>query len=349
MNDRDRYNRQRILPQIGQSGQQRLSEARVLLIGCGALGSTLAELLVRAGVGFMRLVDRDLVELSNLQRQVLFDEQDAQRQMPKSVAAAQRLARINSTVKIEPIVADAHAANLPALADIGQQRPVDLILDGADNVAVRYLINDLAVQQGISWIYAGCVETGGRVMSIVPGGTACLRCLFPQPPAAQQLPTCDTAGVLGPAAVAVAALAAAAAMRLLVGAGPLPRGLICLDLWTGESRDLISATAPAADCPCCGKRQFPFLCQTDGDWTTTLCGRAAVQVLQAGRTCVDLGSAARRWQRIGKVQQSPWFVRCRLHEPEGIDLTLFGDGRLLVHGTTDPMRARSIYSRFVGS
>jgi len=349
MNQPDRYNRQRILPQIGPEGQRRLGEARMLLIGCGALGTTLAELLVRAGVGFMRLVDRDLVELSNLQRQVLFDEQDAANQMPKSVAAAQRLARINSTVTVEPIVADAHAGNLAELASVDREHPIDLILDGTDNVATRYLINDLAVQGGINWIYAGCVETGGRVMSIVPGTTACLRCLFPTPPSAAQLPTCDTAGVLGPAAVAIASIAAAAAMRLLIGAGPMPRGLISLDLWSGQWRELASALAAAPDCPCCGRREFPFLCKIDGDLTTTLCGRAAVQVLSAGRTCVDLASAARRWQGIGAVQQSPWFVRCQLHEPVGIDLTLFGDGRLLVHGTVDPARARSIYARFVGS
>jgi molybdopterin-synthase adenylyltransferase len=187
------------------------------------------------------------------------------------------------------------------------------------------------------------------VMTIVPGKTACLRCLFPTPPAAAGLPTCDTVGVLGAAAAAVASIAAAAAMRLLVGAGPMPRGLISLDVWSGQWREMASAMEPAPDCPCCGRREFPFLCQEDGDMTTTLCGRAAVQVLSAGRTCVDLATAARRWQGIGLVQQSPWFVRCRLEEPSGIDLTLFGDGRLLVQGTTDPARARSIYARFVGS
>jgi len=345
----DRYNRQRILPEIGHDGQRRLAEARVLLIGCGALGSTLAELLVRAGLGRLRLVDRDLVELSNLQRQALFDEQDAAQELPKSVAAGQRLARINSTVTIEPVVADANPGNLASLADVGTERPVDLILDGTDNLATRYLINDLAVQQDINWIYAACVGVGGRVMAIVPGKTACLRCLYPQPPDAAQLPTCDTAGVLGPAATAIASAAAAAAMRLLVGAGPMPGGLISLDLWAGEFRTLASGSQPAPDCPCCGGRQFPFLCKIDADCTTTLCGRQAVQVLQAGRASVDLASAARRWQEIGTVQQSPWFVRCRLHEPVGIDLTLFGDGRLLVHGTADLMRARSIYARFVGS
>jgi adenylyltransferase/sulfurtransferase len=349
MSQPDRYNRQRILPQIGSDGQRRLGEARVLLIGCGALGSTLAELLVRAGLGFLRLVDRDLVELSNLQRQVLFDEQDAAQEMPKAIAAAGRLAKINSTVIVEPVVADAHAGNLAELADVGKETPVDLILDGTDNLATRYLINDLAVQQHTNWIYAACVGVGGRVMTIVPGKTACLRCLYPQPPAADQLPTCDTAGVLGPAATAVAAVAAAAALRLLVGAGHMPGGLISVDLWEGEFRTLASAGQPAPDCPCCGGRQFPFLCKIDGDCTTTLCGRQAVQVLQAGRPSVDLASAASRWREIGSVQQSPWFVRCRLHEPAGIDLTLFGDGRLLVHGTADPMRARSIYARFVGS
>jgi adenylyltransferase/sulfurtransferase len=348
MSQADRYNRQRLLPQIGPEGQRRLADSRVLLIGCGALGSTMAELLARGGVGFLRLVDRDLVELSNLQRQVLYDERDAAAELPKSVAAAQRLAKINSAITVEPIVADAHAGNLDALA-IADERPVDLILDGSDNVATRYLINDLAVQQRISWIYAACVGVEGRMMTIVPGKTACLRCLFPHPPTAAQLPTCDTAGVLGPAAATVAAMAAAAATRLLVGAGPMPGGLISVDLWTGDFRNLESGGLPLADCPCCGRREFPFLNDARGDCTTTLCGRHAVQVLQAGRSSVDLASAARRWQQIGTVSQSPWLVRCRLTDPAGIDLTLFADGRLLVHGTTDPMRARSLYARFVGS
>jgi molybdopterin-synthase adenylyltransferase len=343
-----RYDRQQILPQIGPEGQERLDRARVLVVGCGALGSTAAELLVRAGVGFVRIVDRDLVEFSNLQRQVLFDESDASRELPKAIAAADRLKEINSSVRIEPIVADVNATNIESMAD-----GIDLILDGTDNVATRYLINDLAVKQNIPWVYGGCVGVVGRVWGIRPGRTACLRCLFPERPRADELPTCDTAGVLGPAAAMVGGLQAATAIRFLVeGPEQLTKttGLISLDAWSGEFRTMPSAAAPIADCPCCGQRNFPFLSTNGTDFTTNLCGRHAVQVLRpesAGR--IDLALTAERWRKVGIVATSPWFVKCKLNDPAGIDLTLFPDGRLVVHGSTESSRAKSLYARFVGS
>jgi len=346
----DRYQRQRLLGQIGREGQERLGRARVLLVGCGALGGALAELLVRGGVGFMRLVDRDLVELSNLQRQVLFDERDAREELPKAVAAARRLGAINSAIRIEPIVADVNAANAESFLTVDGQA-VDLIVDGTDNVATRYLLNDVAVKHGIAWVYGACVGVSGRVMGIWPGKTACLRCLYPSPPNASELPTCDTAGILGAAAAAVAALQAAVAMRFLVEGPPTnSAGLIALDAWEGEFHCLSSGQSPQADCPCCGGRDFVFLSGTGADEVvTSLCGQKAVQV-QFGRSRpVDLPTAARRLQQAGLVRQGPYFLRCQLHDPPGIDLTLFPDGRLLVHGTVDPLRARSIYARFIGS
>jgi molybdopterin-synthase adenylyltransferase len=342
-----RFNRQEILPQIGPAGQARLRASRVLLIGCGALGSAAAEMLVRAGIGFLRLVDRDLVELTNLQRQVLFDERDAAENLPKSVAAARRLREINSEVEVDAIVADANPANIESFAD------VDLILDGTDNISTRYLLNDLSVCNRIPWIYGGCVGTEGRVWGIWPGRTACLRCIFPDPPNASELPTCDTAGVLGPAATVVGGFQAAQAIRFLVegeSAADKSAGLVSFDVWTSRFHSLSSASTPADGCPCCRQRKFPFLSTNAMDFTTNLCGRQTVQVVRSGLASpIDLAVFAERWQNLGTVGRSPWFVRCKLTDPPGVDLTLFSDGRLLVHGITDPMRATSLYARFVGN
>jgi molybdopterin/thiamine biosynthesis adenylyltransferase len=369
-----RYDRQQLLPQIGPQGQDRLAKSRLLLVGCGALGSVAAELLARAGVGFLRIVDRDLVELTNLQRQILFDERDAAEQIPKSIAAARRLKQINHEVEIDPIVADANAANIESFAD------VDLIVDGTDNIATRYLLNDVAVKHEIPWIYGGCVGVEGRVWPIFPKRTACLRCLFPDPPSAHEMPTCDTAGVLGPAAAIVGALQASAAIRFLIESSPGPplppspgtpgdlrlseaksrpvgsggegrvSTLLSFNAWTHEFRTLPSASTPNPHCPCCSAGKFPYLSTDARDFTTNLCGSRAVQVIRsAGEQKIDLTATARRWEKIGTVGLSPWFVRCKLHDPPGIDLTLFPDGRLIVHGTNEPTRAKSLYARFVGS
>jgi molybdopterin-synthase adenylyltransferase len=348
----DRYARQRILPQIGPGGQDRLAAARVLLVGCGALGSGISELLVRAGVGFVRLVDRDLVELSNLQRQTLFDEQDAVGEVPKAVAAARRLGAVNSSVKVEPIVADVNPTNIESLVGVdgaAGEGAVDLILDGTDNISTRYLINDVAVKYGLPWIYGACVGMAGRVMAIWPTKTACLRCVFPQPPDAANLPTCDTSGVLGPAAAAVAAFQAATAIRCLVEPG-YSAGLLSLDVWEGQMRTMGSASVADPDCPACARREFPFLSATADAYTTTLCGRKAVQVQRTlGGPRLSLPQAAERLANAGQVRRSDWFIKCRLHEAADIDLTLFPDGRLLVHGTTDPLRAKSLYARYIGT
>jgi len=342
-----RYSRQEVLSQIGPEGQSRLRRSRVLVVGCGALGSAVAEMLTRSGIGFLRIVDRDLVELSNLQRQVLFDERDAAEGLPKSAAAARRLRAINAEAEIDAIVADANAANIESFAD------VDLIVDGTDNVSTRYLLNDLSVRSRIPWIYGGCVGTEGRVWGIWPGRTACLRCIFPDPPSASDLPTCDTSGVLGPTATVVGGLQAALAIRFLVegeSAAEKSAGLVAFDVWSSQFRSLNSAAAPVGGCPCCGRRNFPFLSTKRMDFTTNLCGRSAVQVLRSDLAGpIDLAAIAERWKKLGAVGRSPWFVRCRLDDPPGIDLTLFADGRLLVHGITDPMRATALYARFVGN
>jgi adenylyltransferase/sulfurtransferase len=348
----NRYQRQMLLPQIGPAGQARLAGARVLVVGCGALGSVLADQLARAGIGWMRLVDRDVVEWTNLQRQVLYDEADARRGEPKAVAAAARLRAVNSEIEIEPVVADVHPGNMEDLAGLAAgDRPVDLILDGTDNVETRFLINDVAVKHGIPWVYGACVGTEGRVMPVRPPATACLRCVFPEPPGPGELPTCDTAGVLGPAAALVASLQAVAAIQLLFGG--LEPGAECLttiDVWTGRYRQTSIAQAKRPDCPACGHRQFEFLDRADPGRSVSLCGRNAIQVRPAGKgVAVNLGALAERLQTGSAVVRTPYLLRCWPADAEGIALTVFKDGRAIIHGVTDPDRAKSLYARWVGS
>lgn len=354
----NRYQRQTLLPQIGESGQAKLAAARVLLIGCGALGTHIAELLVRAGVGFLRLVDRDIVELTNLQRQVLFDEKHAQTGWPKAAAAAERLAAINSSVTIDARVMDVHAGNIEALAawsplprstgGDGTSESVDLILDGTDNVSTRYLCNDAAIKHEIPWIYGACVGVEGRVMAIRPGSSPCLRCIFPMPPRPEELATCDTAGVLGSAAAVVASLQVVAAIKLLIGdEAALSDELLTLDLWSNRFHRMPLHDARRVDCPCCGLRQFEFLSRPPDESSVTLCGRDAVQIRGTGQ--VELNSMAERWRQLGAVEQNRYFVRCQLTAPAHTRLTLFADGRLIVQGTRDASRAKSLYARFVGA
>ena len=353
-----RYHRQTLLPQIGAAGQARLSASRVLLVGCGALGSVIAEQLVRAGVGHLRIVDRDVVETTNLQRQVLFDESDARDGVPKAIAAQRRLCRINSEVAVDPVVADVHSGNIESLARVqhvvtevttpnGNTFP-DLILDGTDNVETRYLINEFGVKHHIPWVYGACVGTEGRVMPVLPGTTACLRCVFPQPPSGADLPTCDTAGVLGPVASAVASLQTVEALKVLTGnAADVRPQLWSADLWTGRMRTVTVERQP--DCPTCALRQFPFLDRPAGQ-TTSLCGRQSIQVRPAAADLrLDLPAAAARLKRVGAVELTPYLLRCRPAGHNDVTLTLFADGRMVVSGTTDHDNARSLYARYVGT
>jgi adenylyltransferase/sulfurtransferase len=333
-----------LLPQIGQAGQRRLAAARVLLVGCGALGTAVADQLVRAGVGHLTLVDRDIVELTNLQRQTLFDEKDAADEVPKAVAAGNRLRAVNSSVQIVSRVADVHAGNIEELL----KPPVDLILDGTDNVQTRYLLNDVSVKHGMPWVYGAAVSTEGRVMTIVPGATPCLRCVFPSPPTPQELPTCDTAGVLGMGTAIVGAYQAIEAIKLLTGQSGESR-LIRLDFWAPRTHVVATADARLADCPCCGLRRFEYLESTAPDAAAALCGRNAVQVRPPKTAELSLTSLAQRLATAGDVRRTPHFVRIALHDPAGVSLTVFPDGRSLIHGVTDLGRAKSIHARFIGS
>ncbi|HWE96178.1 MAG TPA: ThiF family adenylyltransferase [Tepidisphaeraceae bacterium] len=347
----NRYHRQTLLPQIGKTGQARLSAARVLLVGCGALGTVLAEQLVRAGVGTLRIVDRDVVELTNLQRQVLFDENDAKEGTPKSVAAGKRLGGINSSVKIEPLVVDLHAGNVEELAGLELDGArVDLILDGTDSAETRYLLNDVAVKHGVPWVYGACVGMEGRMMAIRPPTTACLRCLFPSPPGPGELPTCDTAGVFSPVAAMVASLQTTAAIKLLTGAqDAVGYELFSLDLWNNRIRTTSTIDAKRADCIACGRRQFQFLEHRAGSASTSLCGRNAIQVRPAGKVTMDFNALESKLGSSGAVERTPHLVRCQLNGPEDLKLTVFRDGRLIVQGTGDSDRARSIYARYIGA
>jgi adenylyltransferase/sulfurtransferase len=348
----DRYQRQSLLQQIGPAGQQRLGDSRVLLVGCGALGCAIADQLARAGVGFLRIVDRDIVELSNLHRQILFDEEDARQSLPKAVAAANRLRRINSSIVVEEKVVDLHPANVEDLAGVSRsaardpQAAIHLILDGTDNVETRYLLNDVSAKHGIPWVYGGCVGTEGLAMLVRPGGP-CLRCVFPSPPTAGDLPTCDTVGVLGPAATVIGAVQSAVAIRWLVQHDS-PEQLLTLDLWAGHWHSLPLARARRPDCLCCAQRRFEYLDSPVAAGATVLCGRDAVQVRSAVDARIDLAALAQRLCSVGEVSHTPYFVRCAPRDPAGFSLTIFADGRTLVHGTSDPARARSLAARFVG-
>ncbi len=347
--NQSRYHRQEILPQVGTAGQRRLSESAVVIVGCGALGSNVAMQLVRAGVGRVRLVDRDLVEMTNLQRQVLFDEADAVAATPKAVAAARHLSAINSQIQIEPLTIDIDSASANRLIESIDGQPVALLIDGSDNAELRYLLNDLAIAHRIPWIYGGVIGTQGRVMPILPGTGACLRCLYPTPPDPGELPTCDLAGVLGPAAAAVGAMQAAVAMRILIeGDSASGIGLIAFDLWQGQFQRIDITTARRDDCPCCGQRNFAFLNSPRAGGSASLCGRNAVQICPSDPSSrLDLAAVGARLMSIGKVKTDRFFVR---FSPDGLaeTLTIFPDGRIIVSGTKDPARARSLVARFIG-
>jgi adenylyltransferase/sulfurtransferase len=345
MNDQDRYSRQILFAPLGPDAQKKLQASRVTLIGCGALGTVLADTLVRAGVGSLRIVDRDYVELNNLQRQVLFTEEDAAEMTPKAVAAARRLASINAGVIVEPVIADAIGANIESFAAGAQ-----LLLDGTDNFETRFLINDVAVKHAIPWVYGACIGAEGMVMPILPRATPCLRCVWEQPPPPGTNPTCDTAGVIAPIVHIVASLQAVEAIKILSGKlDAVTRRLVQVNAWTGQfdSYDMQGALA-AADCPCCKLGRFEYLAGTQTGRTATLCGRDAVQIGGRPDTSIDFEQIAAKVRPAAKsgVQFNRYLLR---FEAEGCQVTLFKDGRAIIKGTREPDHARTIYARYVGA
>jgi molybdopterin-synthase adenylyltransferase len=333
-----RYSRQTRFAPLGAEGQARIRAARVAIVGCGALGTVQAEAMARAGVGRLRLIDRDFVEWSNLQRQFLFDETDAAEALPKAVAAARRLSKVNSEVEIEPMVADLTPTSAPDLFE-----DVDLILDGTDNFETRFLINDAAVSAGIPWIYGAAVGSYGIKLAIVPGKTACLRCVYPEPPQGAQ-PTCETEGVLAPVTATIAALQAGDALKMLaLGTESVVARLTTVDVWSGVIRQLAPPPRDPA-CPCCVRREFVHL-NGSKRAPISLCGRNAVQIHERSRP-VDLAELAKRLSVVAPVRSNEFALRVAI---DPYELTVFPDGRAIIKGTQDVGVARSLYARYIGT
>ncbi len=339
--DSERYSRQILFSGIGKQGQERLSQSRVTLVGCGALGAMHAEMLARAGVGFLRLVDRDFIEASNLHRQIMFEEQDVADRLPKAVAAAARIARINSEVQVEAVVKDVNYSNVEGLiAD------ADVVLDGTDNFEVRFLLNDAAVKLGKPWVYGAAVGSYGVQMTIRPGVTPCLRCVFPEMPAPGSSPTCDTAGVVLPIIATVASVQIAEALKLLTGQiEKLHGSLVQFDLWQ-NSHTKLKLHERTADCPTCAQGRYDFLNARGGQLVTTLCGRNAVQITPASGAQIDFEKLAGQLRDAGEVSYNRFLLKFKTREQE---ITVFPDARSIIKGTDDPNVARSLYARYIGA
>jgi molybdopterin-synthase adenylyltransferase len=337
----ERYSRQVLFQGIGEEGQARLKSARVVVVGCGALGAVQTSLLVRAGVGTLRIIDRDFVEESNLQRQFLFDEEDVRSVLPKAVAAERKLRLVNSLVQVEGLVEDVNASSIERLLG-----GFDLIVDATDNFDARFLINDYAVKNGIPWIYGACVGAYGLTFPILPGETACLRCVFESAPPAGVSPSCDTAGVIGPIVSVIAGMQSAEALKILAGRRDrVNRKITTVDLWENR-HEIIELPQPLPDCPCCGRRDFPYLEGLLGADATTLCGRNSVQIRRRDGARIDLDELAQRLEPIGRLEKNRFLLRAAI---EGYQLTVFADGRAIIQGTYDLAIAKSLYSRYVGN
>ncbi|MFC2047578.1 ThiF family adenylyltransferase [Chloroflexota bacterium] len=320
----DRYSRQILFHGIGQEGQRKLKSSSIALIGCGALGTIIATTLVRAGVGEVRIIDRDFVEYHNLQRQVLFDEGDIENQLPKAVAAERHLKKVNSSIKIDGIVADVNYANIEQLV-----RGADLILDGLDNFETRFLINDVSLKHKIPWIYGGAISSSGMTMNIIPGETACFRCLLPEILGRGMILTCDTAGVIGPAPFITGSLQSAEAMKILIGVESISRDIVLIDAWQGTfNRVKISSRT---DCPSC-QGKFEFLEAKFGTRAASLCGQNAVQVLNPETKGVSFESLATQLRSIGEVSYNEFILRFKV---DNYEIVVFPDGRAIIKNTND--------------
>lgn len=336
----ERYSRQVLFNEIGKDGQEKLFNSRVLLVGCGALGASHAEMLARAGVGTLQIVDRDFVEFTNLQRQTLFKEDDARSRLPKAIAAKTRIAEINSEIEVEAIVADVNNSNVESLIE-----NCDLVLDGTDNFQVRYLINDACVKHSKTWIYGAAVSSYGTTMTIIPGKTPCLRCVFEEMPDAGSSPTCDTAGVIMPIIATVSAVQVTEAIKILVGKPNALHGSIMqFDVWQNDWRKIkLGKSNP--DCVACGQKSFEFLDAESHEFAAILCGRDAVQIAPPKTSLLDLEMLAEKLNHIVPIHQNEYLLR---FSHDNYEITVFRDGRAIIRGTEDVAAARSLYARFIG-
>jgi adenylyltransferase/sulfurtransferase len=315
--------------------------SRVVLVGCGALGTMQAALLARAGVGELRIIDRDFVEESNLQRQILFDEEDARRLFPKAIAAENKLRAVNSLIRIEGLVEDLNASNAARLLE-----GFDLIVDASDNFDARFLVNDYSIKTNTPWIYGACVGSYGLVFPVIPGETSCLHCVYESAPAVRVSASCDTAGVVGPIVGVIASLQVSEALKILTGSRErVNRRISTFDLWK-NSRDAIDLPPPDPDCWCCGKRRFEYLEGGRGAEAATLCGRNAVQIRRRDSTPIDIDALADRLSPLWPTTKNRFLVRVDI---DGCQITVFADGRAIISGTNDPAIAKSLYARYVGA
>ncbi|WP_102345589.1 ThiF family adenylyltransferase [Bacillus sp. Marseille-P3661] len=336
MSDLIRYSRQMLFSPIGEKGQKKISSSSVLIVGMGALGTALANHLVRAGVGFIRLVDRDYVEKSNLQRQMLFDEDDVAAALPKAIAAENKLKKINSSIEIEAHVADASVHNINELLE-----GIDIVVDGTDNFQTRFLLNDACYKQGIPFVYGGAVSARGMSAIFIPEKTPCLRCFISSTDQGGQ--TCDTIGVISPIVDIVASYQVTEVLKYLVGDANVRKSILTLDIWNNYRYEL-KFSSPREECPTCQKKEYPALRIAETELMTVLCGRETVQIQSQQR--FDLSIWAERLDQVGKVQKTPFLLKVEL--PEGERFVLFPDGRTLVQGTEDMVRAKTLYSRYIG-
>lgn len=336
----NRYSRQTLFLPIGKTGQERLGEASVAILGCGALGTGLANHLCRAGVGRLLIADRDYIELNNLQRQILFDEEDIAQHLPKAIAAAQRLRKVNSEIQVEALVEDINAESIEALV-----REVDLVLDATDNFETRYLLNDACVKHHRPWIYSGVIASYGVTMNILPGETPCLRCVFPEMPLPGTSATCDTAGVLNGIVAAITGVGATEALKILLKSEKISREMFWMDLWENTSERIGLPRDP--NCPTCGQHTYEFLEALDSTRSTSLCGRDAVQVRGGTRGArLDLAALATRLGPVGHVAHNEFLLRFSV---DTYELTIFPDARAIIKGTDDEQVARSIYAKYIGT
>jgi adenylyltransferase/sulfurtransferase len=338
----ERYSRQMRFYGVGTEGQRKLLASHVTLCGCGALGTVLANVLVRAGVGHVRIVDRDFIEIHNLQRQVLFDEHDVIENLPKAEAAARKLAAINSSIHVEPVVTDIDRTNILELCE-----DADVILDGTDNFEIRYLINDVAVKLGKPWVYGGSIGSHGQTMTILPGETPCLRCVFEAAPAPGEAATCETAGVLSPIVNIIASYQVTEAIKLLTGHREcINRELLYFDVWENTQRRIkIAPLLGKVDCPCCGKRRFEWLDGDMGSHTTSLCGRNAVQVAHRTPSRLNFEDMAKQLETLGDVSYNRFLLK---FTADAHEFTVFPDGRAIIKGTSDVDKARTLYAKYIG-